>query len=89
MTYLLRYDCEILIILLALNVLSLSKLFNMLRVNICNLYMTVTLNSFVVFLVDADCLWELVLLCEIVGVCWYLLLLFYCLMLLVALRHVM
>jgi len=28
-------------------------------------------------------------LCEIVGVCWYLLLLFYCLMLLVALRHVM
>ena len=34
MTYLLRYDCEILIILVALNVLSLSKLFNMLRVNI-------------------------------------------------------
>jgi len=43
MTYLLRYDCEILIILVALNVLSLSKLFNMLRVNICNLYVTVTL----------------------------------------------
>jgi len=33
-------------------------------------------------------LWEVVLLCDIVGVCWYLLLLFYCLMLVVALRHV-
>jgi len=33
-------------------------------------------------------LWEVVLLCDIVGVCWYLLLLFYWLML-VALRHVM
>jgi len=32
-------------------------------------------------------LWEVVLLCDIVGVCWYLLLLFYWLML-VALRHV-
>ena len=33
-------------------------------------------------------LWEVVLLCDIVGVCSYLLLLFYCLMLVVALRHV-
>ena len=33
-------------------------------------------------------LWEIVLFNDIVGVCWYLLLLFYCLMLVVALRHV-
>jgi len=33
-------------------------------------------------------LWEVVLLCDIVGVCSYLLLLFYCLMLVVALCHV-
>ena len=32
--------------------------------------------------------WELVLLCDIVGVCWYLLLLFHYLLLVVALHHV-
>jgi len=31
-------------------------------------------------------LWDVVLLCDIVGVCWYLLLLLYCLILVMALR---
>jgi len=33
-------------------------------------------------------LWEVVLLCDIADICWYLLLLFYRLMLVVAMRHV-
>jgi len=33
-------------------------------------------------------LWEVILLSDIVGACWYLLLLFYCSMLVVALHHV-
>ena len=70
----------------------------MLKVNLCHLYVTVTLkiNSFVVCLVDADCHWSWSmggsLVSDIVGVCWYficwyLLSLFYCLMLVVVLRH--